>query len=264
MLDSMATFAAEIAEYYAKYRRGYPEVVLDAIAERLGLGLADAVLDLGCGTGLLTQPLARRTRVAIGVDPEPDMLAVARRTTGADLRSRVIWVLGTDTDLPTFRSLLGAQAFGAITIGQALHFMDYTKLFQEAKPLLRFGGGIAVVANGVPLWQQDSDWSRALRAALGSWFHIEATATCGTDRATQQRYAEALAAAGYEISEVVHEYEEDLGFEQVLGGVYSALSPGDLPGDRRDAFAEHVRGSLAGTATFTDAVPVRALIGVAR
>ena len=173
------------------------------------------------------------------------MLAVARRTTGADLSLQSD--LGArhrhrPPDVPLV-ARPRRSSFGAITIGQALHFMDYTKLFQEAKPLLRFGGGIAVVANGVPLWQQDSDWSRALRAALGSWFHIEATATCGTDRATQQRYAEALAAAGYEISEVVHEYEEDLGFEQVLGGVYSALSPGDLPGDRRDAFAEHVRGS---------------------
>jgi hypothetical protein len=67
---------------------------------------------------------------------------------------------------------------------------------------------VAVIANGVPLWQQDSDWSRALRAALEGWLHIEAAATCGTDAATQRRYAEALIAAGYEVFEVVHDSEE--------------------------------------------------------
>ncbi len=28
---------------------------------------------------------------------------------------------------------------------------------------LKPGGGIAVIANGTPLWQQPSDWSRAVR-----------------------------------------------------------------------------------------------------
>jgi trans-aconitate methyltransferase len=260
----VGTFAGETAEQYAKYRRGYPDVVVEEIVERLRLGSGDMVLDLGCGTGLLTRPLARRTRMAIGVDPEADMLAVARRTTDADLRSKVVWLLGSDADLPSVRSLVGAHALGAITIAQALHFMDYTTLFHDAKVLLRAGGGVAVVANGVPLWQQDSDWSRALRAALEEWFRVEATATCGTDRATQRRYAEALTAAGYKVVEVVHHYEEDLTFEQVLGGVHSALSPDSIPVNRRDAFVEHLRRALPPATTFTEAVPVRALVGVAR
>jgi trans-aconitate methyltransferase len=259
----VGTFAGETAEQYAKYRRGYPDAVVEAIVERLRLGSGDMVLDLGCGTGLLTRSLARRTRVAIGVDPEADMLEVARRTTDADLRSRVVWLLGSDVDLPIVRSLVGTHALGAITIAQALHFMDYTTLFHDAKVLLRAGGGVAVVSNGVPLWQQDSDWSRALRAALEEWFRVEATATCGTDVATQRRYAEALTAAGYDVFEVVHDYEEDLTSEQVLGGVHSALSPDSIPVDRRGEFVEHLRRALPPATTFTEAVPVRALVGVA-
>jgi hypothetical protein len=123
---------------------------------------------------------------------------------------------------------------------------------------------VAVVANGMPLWQQDSDWSRALRVALEEWFHVEATATCGTDGATQQLYAEALSAAGYEVSEVVHDYEEDLTFEQVHGGVHSALPPDSIDPDRRNAFVEHLRRTLPSATTFKEAVPVRALIGIAR
>ena len=53
---------------------------------------ARQILDLGCGTGLLTRELAAvEGRVVTGVDPAPAMLAVARRQPDAN---RVIWVEG--------------------------------------------------------------------------------------------------------------------------------------------------------------------------
>jgi ubiquinone/menaquinone biosynthesis C-methylase UbiE len=92
------------------------------------------VVDLGCGTGLLTQPLARRAGIVVGVDPEAAMLAVARRTTDEELSHKLVWVLGSDADLPTISKLFGGRALGAVTVGQALHFMDYEKLFCHALP----------------------------------------------------------------------------------------------------------------------------------
>jgi hypothetical protein len=59
-------------------------------------------------------------------------------------------------------------------------------------------------------------------------------------------------------------YQDELSLEQVLGGVYSALSPDDLPASSREAFAEHVTRSLPTTTAFTEEVPVTALIGIAR
>jgi SAM-dependent methyltransferase len=53
---------------------------------------ARTILDLGCGTGLLTCELAINGRRVIGVDPSPAMLAVARRKPGAE---RVQWLEGT-------------------------------------------------------------------------------------------------------------------------------------------------------------------------
>ncbi|GAA5189801.1 hypothetical protein GCM10023322_43330 [Rugosimonospora acidiphila] len=81
-------FGGEVAGYYARYRRGYPPAAVDAIVKAFALGTDDVVLDLGCGTGQLTLPLAERVRAV--VDPEPDMLVLARRAAEAqyDLRRR--------------------------------------------------------------------------------------------------------------------------------------------------------------------------------
>lgn len=52
-------FEGDVAGYYARYRRGYPPAVVDAVAEALALTPADTIVDLGCGTAQLTLPLPR-------------------------------------------------------------------------------------------------------------------------------------------------------------------------------------------------------------
>ena len=69
----------EVVDFYQKFRRGYPTAVIDALVEALRLGKDAIVVDIDCGTGQLTLPMAGRVGVAVGVDPEPDMLARARR-----------------------------------------------------------------------------------------------------------------------------------------------------------------------------------------
>jgi len=72
-------FGGEVADFYHQYRRGYPPAVIDTLAGAFGLTGDDLVIDLGCGTGQLTLPIAARVRAVVGVDPELDMLAHGRR-----------------------------------------------------------------------------------------------------------------------------------------------------------------------------------------
>lgn len=256
-------FSGSTAAYYAKYRRRYPDQIVTAVIDRLHLGAGDAVVDLGCGTGLLTAPLARRVQVVVGVDPEPDMLAEARRLVDPVVSSRIVWAFGSDADLPAVAALRGRGGWGAVTVGQALHFMDHQRLFGTVREMLRPEGGLAIISNGIPLWQQASPWSRALRAALEDWFQTQLSSTCGTSDTDRTRYRSALSEAGFAVEEARHEYKEEITFTDIIGGLFSAISPSDVPEERRDLFVQHIAQALSGATTFTESVPVTALIAVA-
>jgi SAM-dependent methyltransferase len=258
-------FGGEVADFYHQYRRGYPPAVIDALTGTFGLNSDDIVVDLGCGTGQLTLPIAARVRAVAGVDPEPDMLARARRAAAEHGIANVTWLLGADTDIPALAALLGDQRAGAVTIGQALHWMRYRELFSALVPLLRPGGGVAVITNGTPLWLQDSGWSRALRGFLEQWLGTTLTNACGTDEASQQRYRDTMTAAGFGVTEASFEYADDLDLEHLVGSLYSALPVQRLPPpDQRAAFAEQVCRAVAPPERFTEPVRVRMLLGQPR
>ncbi|WP_203589580.1 class I SAM-dependent methyltransferase [Streptomyces sp. SID13031] len=253
-------FGGEVAGFYQRYRRGYPAEVIDGLVSAFELTRDDVVVDLGCGTGQLALPLAERVRAVIGMDPEPDMLAEARRV-AAD-RSNLSWMVGSDADVSVLGALLGKECLGAVTIGQALHWMDHDTLFHALHPLLRAGGGVAVVTNGTPLWLQDSDWSRALRRHLELWLDSEVTATCGTDPDSRTRYAESLSAAGFTVNQRQFHYTDVLDLDHIIGGVYSALPVNLLPPlDQRSYFAKQVGRALEGHAPFDERIDVTLLTG---
>jgi trans-aconitate methyltransferase len=255
-------FSGEVVRYYHKYRRGYPTPVIDALAAALQLRPDEVVLDLGCGTGQLTLPLARRVRAVIGMDPEPDMLDVARDAGREQGLTNVTWLLGADSDVPALGTLLGDASLGAVTIGQALHWMEHDSLFRTLAPLMRSGAGVAVVTNGTPAWLQDTTWSRALRSFLEQWLGESLTFPCGTDDASQRRYADSLRAAGFHVIETSVEYTAEMDLEHLIGGVYSAFSVDQLPApDQRPHFAEQIRQALHPADRVSEHVRVAMLIG---
>jgi SAM-dependent methyltransferase len=254
-------FGGEAAGYYHQYRHGYPSAVIGALVGAFKLTGQDVIVDLGCGTGQLTLPVAGQVRAVIGMDVEPAMLEHARQAAlDTDVRN-VMWMLGADADIPALRRLLGDRSVGAVTIAQALHWMNRQDLFRAVVPLVRPGGGIAVVTNGTPLWLQETDWSRALRDFLEHWLGTTLTYACGTDEQSQRRYRDDLAAAGFEVVTTAVDYVASLDIDQLVGGVYSAMGSRIPAASQRPAFAEQVRAAVAPQDRFSERVHVAILTG---
>ncbi|QUQ71936.1 class I SAM-dependent methyltransferase [Kutzneria sp. CA-103260] len=252
-------FRGEVADFYHRFRRGYPPAVIDSLVAAFELTSDDVVVDLGCGTGQLTLPIAERVRSVVGMDPEPDMLLRGR--SAANGVANVSWMIGSDADLPALGRLIGGR-LGAVTVGQALHWMRHEELFHAVASLARPGGGVAVVTNGTPLWQQDTAWSRALRGYLEDWLGSKVTNTCGTDDASQRRYRDSLTAAGLEPAVVSVDYADELSVEQIVGGVYSALPVDRVPApEQRPGFAMRLGEVLQPHGPYVEQVRVTVLTG---
>jgi SAM-dependent methyltransferase len=238
-------------------------MVIDGLVDALRLSTADTLVDLGCGTGQLTLPLARRVGRAIGVDPEPDMLRHAKAAAERDSNaSNVEWMLGSADEVAAICA--NYRGVAAITLANAIHLVDRDRLFSEARTALPRGRALAIIANGTPLWLQDTAWSRALRGFLERWLGLSLTSHCGTDDDTRTIYRTELTAAGYDVGELRVDYTATLTLDQIVGGVFSAMSDRLPAAADRDRFATELRHAMPDAAPYIEHVAVRTLIGQIR
>jgi SAM-dependent methyltransferase len=117
---------------------------------------ARSILDLGCGTGLLTRELAVDGRLVVGVDPAPAMLACARRQPGAE---RVQWVEGDSGALGTPHADLVIMTGNVAQV-----FLDdsaWATTLRAIHAALRPGGYVAFESRN----PEDRAWERWNRAA---------------------------------------------------------------------------------------------------
>ena len=79
MYRQLRTTFSEAAELYDRMRPGYPRAVFEELAEFGRLGPGSRVLEIGCGTGQATLPLAQRGYRVTAVELGAELAAIARR-----------------------------------------------------------------------------------------------------------------------------------------------------------------------------------------
>ena len=126
-----------VAERYEVSRPGYPAHVVEFITATAGLGPGAAVLEVGCGTGQLTERLARPGLQLTAIDIGASMIAAARRRlAGAEACFQVT----------SFEDLNSADAaFDLVISSAAFHWIDPEVAFTKSARLLRPGGWLALL-----------------------------------------------------------------------------------------------------------------------
>jgi SAM-dependent methyltransferase len=132
----------------AHYRRGRPAYSpqLEAVlSEELDLDGSARLLDAGCGPGILTVRIAHLFEEAVGLDPDPAMLAEGRRAAHERGIMNIRWVQALAEDLP------GAAPgpYRVVTFGQSYHWTDEARVAEAVYDMLAPGGALALIVHTV-------------------------------------------------------------------------------------------------------------------
>lgn len=136
------------------YHRGRPTYPREAVAWLAG-DQPTTVLELGAGTGKLTEVLVGLGHDVHATDPDGQMLERLRENL-PDVRTSV----ATAEEIPA-----PDASYDVVVVAQAFHWFDHDRAFPEIARVLKPGGRLAVTWN---LRDERIPWVRRLGALLGA------------------------------------------------------------------------------------------------
>jgi SAM-dependent methyltransferase len=130
------------APYYVRGRPRYAPGLADAVRQILALDGQGRLLDVGCGPGVVTLPLAHLFTEAVGLDPDPGMLVEGARRAAEAGVGNIVWVRARGEDLP---AELGS--FRVATFAQSFHWMDRDRVAAIVFEMLEPEGALVHISD---------------------------------------------------------------------------------------------------------------------
>lgn len=141
--EQLRTTFDRVAELYDQKRQLHPPQVFDDLVALSGIPAHGRVLEVGCGTGQATLPMAERGYRITAVELGSNLAAVARRNLARFSEVDVqIWAF-EDWPLP-------AERFDLVMAFNSWHWLDPDVALSKAAAALRTGGAFALIEGGHP------------------------------------------------------------------------------------------------------------------
>ena len=130
----------DVASLYDEVRPGYPERLFDDLASLSGTRSGTRALEIGCGTGQATLPLARRGYRILCVELGANLAAVARTKLADYPNARVLACSFEEWPLEK-------GAFDLVVSATAFHWVDPQVRYRKSAQALRPDGSLALIWN---------------------------------------------------------------------------------------------------------------------
>lgn len=159
---SLRTGFDRAAEAYQRTRPVCPPQLFDDLIDLAGLEAGDRVVEIGCGTGQATVPLAERGLAVTGIELGAELAAIARRRLTKFPAAEVVTCSFEDWQPQ-------GATFDAVVAVNSLHWIDPRLRYTKPYGLLRSGGAMAVAgclwarpADAEPFWTDVQEDYRAV------------------------------------------------------------------------------------------------------
>lgn len=129
------------AVHYRYGRPAYSPGLEAVLGEELGLDGSGRLLDVGCGPGVLTVRLAHLFEEAVGLDPDPEMIAEGRRAAQERDIANITWVQALAEDLPA----VAPGTYRLVTFGSSFWWTDGARVAEAVYDMLEPGGALVLV-----------------------------------------------------------------------------------------------------------------------
>ena len=197
------------AARYDRYRPRPPRTLLDVLCRYARSERPALVVDLGCGTGLSTRAWSGVAERAVGVEPNPAMLAAAEPAPDVEYREAYAQETGLDDGCADI-----------VTCSQSLHWMEPEPTFAEAARILRPGGVFAAYDyDWPPIVDPEVDDAYAEYQRRRAGFRARHGIQRGGDRWPKHEHLDRMRASGQFVScrELLLHSEEEGDAERVVG-----------------------------------------------
>ncbi len=139
----------QAAEFYDKYRPGYPEKIIDALISVTGITEGSDLLEIGCGSGKATEQLIGNDFDILGIDPGEDLVRIGNERFKNE---NVNFVKGRFEEYD-----FGQKKFDVIYAAQSFHWVPQPIGYQKCADVLKDNGYLALFWNMYVLTDKDTD-----------------------------------------------------------------------------------------------------------
>jgi SAM-dependent methyltransferase len=208
-------------ERYQRGRPGYPDDAISYLVGELGIAHGRDVVELGAGTGKLTELLALTGARITAIEPVAAMREALRNNCPT-----VAVLDGTAEDIP-----LADASADVVVAAQAFHWFDGDRALAEIHRVLRFEGRLGLLWNAR---DEASDWAERLTAIFDRLSGDAPRYRDGRWRGAFER-TELFGPLHHQVAYHVHEVTPDGFLDRVLSVSYVASAP---PDERARVLAE--------------------------